>query len=160
MKTKSFNQLAAAQKRVAIAKDAIAQIVAGRFIIQHGKYFDWNGSGEAGQSELTDEKTVCTVCQLGATMASAVRLFNSVSVSKNGCNDSEVLITLGHWFEASQISLMEGCFELDNSWLTEGFAVDADLDAIAAFKRKHKSFHKRSLAIFRNIIANKGEFKP
>ena len=75
-----FRALSPFEQRRAIARDAIAQIHAGRLRARNGKYFVTDAAvltvGADLREVLTQPQAYCTVCGLGACLASVVRLDN------------------------------------------------------------------------------------
>ena len=81
-----FRALPPEQKRVAICRDALAQIQARWFIAETNKYFELDEVGLRSSQgcELRDvilqSTEPCTVCAIGAIFASIVRLDDSFSI--------------------------------------------------------------------------------
>ncbi len=160
-KNNKFSGLTEAQKRVAIAKDVLAQIRSRKFKIQQGAWAVWDYARNLNQDTLTGntgEKPLrCTACALGAAMLSSIRLFNDCEIG-GACGEYEVDNQLGKWFSDRQRALIEYTFEkgkgMKNPW------DDEDELRARLFYKKYPSAIKRAVAIFKNIVKNKGDFKP
>lgn len=206
MKTKTkkipFKKLTPRYQRVAIAKDAIAQIESAKYIAMRGRWCDWY-SGEDVESEdgtkielqkvLKHPSVECTVCGLGATFASAVRLGNDckVPVGSDSIDPYQLYKKLGKYFNWEQLAAIELAFELGDGGMNSYHSGDAsitkgiiDLSEDAGLERviasygelnqtQKKLFSKaiefgydysfpdeRLLAIMKNIVSNRGTFKP
>lgn len=135
-----------AQKRVAIAKDVIAQIELKTIKpANDGWYLYSLNRGAWTPPSGTDVQSVipalgkCTVCAVGAAFLSGVRLFDGV---KSGSNTLNGLASnrIKKWFGRNQRCEIENAFETDY------------LDI--------RSPAKRLTVIMRNIIRNRGKFIP
>lgn len=145
---KNFTKLTAAQKRVAIARDAIKQIECKTYKASEGFYVGIGSGVRINQTKVKAMKR-CRVCAWGMALLSSVRLFNEF----NETNDpSSIENHLSKIFPNQNLRLIEAVFEGWNDGATNN-------DATLAFYRKHPDNTKRALAIFRNIIRNRGEFK-
>jgi len=162
-----------AQKRVAIAKDVIKQIAARNFRPKGGIYVSL-AKPEAGMGdyETTADKAFfnarkrkpCVVCAKGAMVCSTIRLFNKFSDSIAALEPS-VENVLRRNFGKRMGDMIECAFE---QWDFDGYDGHENnhilgKDAVNrsyAFGLKYRSNTKRIIAIMRNIIANKGTFKP
>lgn len=162
-----MKKMTPSQMRVAIAKDAIKQIKSKRFIITTGLYF-WNREQENSrifENEVYDRARLrklkrCQVCELGAALVSAVRLFNQIEISCSSCNEHYIAEMLGRWFSIGQMSMMESAFETDGGNLLGKNLGSNDMDKCLEFRSLYPNDRARAIAIFRNIIKHKGTFKP
>lgn len=167
MKTKPFSKLTKAQKRVAIAKDAIKQIREKRMRVAHGEYIIFCGMEPIRQGNVDvvalSKKRPCKVCQIGQAIVSGIRLFNTCTTRSDISPDSarEMVTT---WFNAKNASLMEVAFEgytyAGPCGIGPRLIDDFERAKAISFHRKHKSHSTRSIAIWKNIILNNGTFKP
>jgi hypothetical protein len=169
-----------AEMRVAIAKDVIAQIKAkkynpmqGTWVEQVGgdNYNDWlfhNARNcEVDVRDYTNNIKKCNVCALGSLFVSAVNKYNNVygtywSVSTNEVFDTSETNNrspLLRYFTIKQIRLIEHtfeggmgavCFDNDHPMLNKSYA----------FYSQYPDSKDRLLAIMKNIVENKGTFKP
>jgi len=164
-KEKPFSRLNAAEKRVAIAQDVLAQLKIGRYVAESGTYVSLVDGDDtkvkANQQFLTKPPQFgasgqCNVCAKGALVCSIVRLdkkFNKTVLQLA----SDVNLVLRRFFGQENANVMEAAFENWNEF------DDADgSDATQAFWQKHHDGDDRSVleAIMKNVIKNKGEFKP
>lgn len=177
-RNKGFNSATLKEQRVAIAKDAIKQIKAEKFIAEAGTYLGIEEElgcevGDELQKVLKKRKNkgaVCKVCGIGAAFISTVRLFDNYKIKEeelDGWDYSTTLavehmdmrILLSKYFSPSQLSLIECAFEV--RW---GFGMSdsykKDREAAAIFGDKYEDDNERLLAIFENIVAHNGIFKP
>jgi hypothetical protein len=131
---------------VAIAKDALKQIEAKRYIAEHGVYlaveeyefpFSEVGSGEL-QPHVKKLKK-CKVCAVGALFLSAVRKYNAFDAKELRGNKwlDSMKNKLREFFTRVEVSEMEEVFE--SNW--------GNRDETALKK------------VLRNVIRNKGNFK-
>lgn len=146
MTAKSFNRLSLPKQRLAIARDALAQLKAKKFIATEGMYLEMTGRFQVvNQKNLTREK--CEACAVGSALASLVRLrnkFNEIVVDKDDCYSN-----LHTFFGLDELRLIEATFE---GWFCNS--------AASAFYSRYKTPQNRAIAIFKNIIKNNGTFKP
>lgn len=164
---KNFQNLSDAKKRVAIAKDALEQVLAKKYKVKTGQYVTFLGSGSpVAKSEELDvpvacnlQDVKCQVCARGALFVSALRKDASIgpeyiSNDENLGND-DIQMTEDQYFSREQLDLIESAFEVDQ------FCDDAPEEmAMAAelYGRSLGNKDERLVAILKNIIRNKGEF--
>ena len=174
---KAFRKLSKDRKRVAIAKDVIAQLKSNKYQASPGDWcFISNVSSDKfdTQSEvrdvINDNDTTCEVCATGGIFASCVRLNDQFKITNNrkpidnvdntlGILPQSVLNHTGKFFSKSQIRLIENAFECGNGYFAQYGFNSKDLRAIA-FGEKFNTSEACMIAIMENIIENKGEFKP
>lgn len=170
-KKKPFHRLTAAQKRVAVARDAIAQLNQGRFIADHGHYISLDR--KTTEAEVIDQKLLtsrkqitCRVCVTGAAALSYIRKFNRKTLPGEFCMSQDVAGILSKVFTPAQLGLMEIAYE---GQLHGMHFTCPDFNAgqrAEDFREKYKggtyaqADNDRVVAIFQNIIDNKGTFKP
>lgn len=164
---KTFNRMTAAQKRVAIAKDVINQIKNGGMIPYTGIYFLWLNNTNANlgenfnQKSLTDKNNKCKVCGIGAAIVSGIRLFNKLELSPNFGDGDSALKVIKNWFTVSQTVAIECAFEDESTRLLSKRFTNKKLNNKAIkFGEKYFSPEEKAIAIYKNIIKNKGVFKP
>lgn len=155
-----FENMTKAQKRVAIAKDALKQLKAKRYNLT---YDDYAKSGvPINQSSLKQPNIMCECCQAGAATLSAVRLGNKWNDGSRFMDGGDVLKVLGRYFSQRQILSIEAAFMITK------FPVMADYTDLSEtpftkacdFGAREFDMKTRFRAIFQNIIDNKGTFKP
>lgn len=176
---KAFDAASPEQKRVMIAKDVIERVktkrlrpVTGNFLrrdqlqAESGSFKDF-----LNKDILTngDESETCVVCAKGALFCSIIGRVNKMSVdevrgmdfSTHSFNDR------GHnklleYFSPDQVDLIETAFE-GGSFLKIADWTDRE-KSIAFFNKvgvnKYSKSKERLIAICKNIIKNKGTFKP
>lgn len=162
-KDKPFSRLSQAGKRIAIAKDVIAQIKSKLFNIETGK---WARVDIIDDNDMVDKQSLlagglprkfqCNCCAVGAAFLSSIRLFNVASFDA----DSEVqqfdaFNQLATYFDRDQLKMIEEAFELGG-----GACSTNSRDETVKFGDRYDDETKRALAIFTNIVKNRGTFKP
>lgn len=172
----TFTRLTAAQKRVAIAKDARKQLLATRYKPRRGIYvgddlpdFEYqNYIAKINDRRLFSKaadggKTFkpCKVCQIGQALVSGIRLFNRLEISHQS-DQSDFYAGVSRWFSRKQYIMMEIAFERrDVSAGRNELPAEDYQRALNFAKRLHiKRPLALSLAIWKNVIRNKGTFIP
>lgn len=163
---KAFMRLPRWQQRVLIVQDVLKQIRARKYQITPGF---WVRTGVAGDPIEQKHLTVllpdlkCKVCEVGALMLSSVRLADACKVEKHP-DPTSVFQQVQKFFDRAQMVLIEIAFERANGWFAKNETGDdaktAALKKAAAEFGKGLSAQARALKICRNIIRNKGTFKP
>jgi len=165
-----FNKLSKAAQRVAIAQDAIRQIKANKYYISTGRWVDVaveaSDAVESGMPDIDQQallyglpavprKITCTCCAGGAAFLSSIRLADK-AVIQGGAVETleEAADQLKRYFSQDQIDLIEEAFEKGGGYC------HTDKGDGVAFGLDYKDATERALAIFKNIVKNKGEFKP
>jgi hypothetical protein len=158
-------KLTKAQMRVIIAKDAIKQIRAQVLQVQTGNYLILPESTfEIDQQTCLEQP--CKVCQLGSALVSAIHKFNHETAFTIHGSDSRSLVKkLKRWFSIKQMVMMEAAFEKSTAACQvknqTNFNISRKLlDACFDFAGQNLSGVDLSIAIWKNVIKNKGEFKP
>jgi hypothetical protein len=159
-RNEAFKKMSKAQQCVAIARDVVAQIKAKKYSAMPGTYFDFHSEDvtwdwKALQKLLSPKRApVCEVCAVGAAFASCARLGDDTFDS----NYHEKLLDS---FDARSIVLMECAFEQHDllSFPTNASTLEERTKAMN-FGDEHDDADERLVAIFKNVIKNKGEFKP
>lgn len=168
-----------AERRVAIAKDVLAQLRLERYVATEGVYVDHRVAELASTApdkpleKLLPQVKSCEVCALGACFLSAVRKYNDVKageiddpetfmrydgsmMTEHMFNDTTMRTKLARHFTDAQTGLIESAFErMPMGSLTDEGAADA-ID----FGHCYDTDHDRLVAIMKNIVKNDGTFKP
>lgn len=178
-----FEALSSADKRVAIAQDAKAQILASKVVPNRGTFVAGlailrDAVGHDLQSVLLQDSAHCSACAIGSLFVSTVRKANKFMITEDvqywggiGSNTrqkaSPMFERLREYFEFKQIQLIECAFELGAGWFgVRGKGWSEDCLSIekrrpaAQFGSAHSDPVARMLAILENIIVNNGEFIP
>jgi hypothetical protein len=142
-----------AKQRVAIAKDALAWIEAGALEPTTGLFISpsradcYSSKGQLRDTVLGK----CHVCALGSLLlAKAVRFDNVLCNQMNYLNTRMGVGPIADHFDRNQLLLIESAFE--------GYS-DEDND-VQIFYSKYPDPKDRLVAILKNLIKNKGTFKP
>ena len=190
MTNEKFNKLALPQQRVAIARDVIAQIDAHKYfgssqylIIRDKKLRRKVEDADTSQlCSVLGEIETCEVCARGALFLSTIRLKNHFQINELRIDDGNVSIrydTLEHSLERAftkyQQAMIEYAYEgwdvahvfadAFHEGVTGGNPLLEDIfdqlkHSLESFSMRYKNDDNRLKAIMRNIIRNKGEFKP
>ena len=177
--TTKKQKLTKAEIRIAIAKDVIAQIKAKKYKPTQGTWVaDENQSYDqwlydnaldckVDVRDYTNNIKKCNVCALGSLFVSAVNKYNNVygtywSVSAeevfnidNEYSESPLL----RYFTLNQLQLIEFTFERGLGVI--GLEDDHPMvEKANTFFLKYSKSKDRLVAIMKNIIKNKGTFKP
>lgn len=179
----AFAKLPKAQKRVAIARDVIAQVKLGMIDVQQGKYL-----GDVVKVEDDNGNVVgvekCTACALGSLFACAVNkpalkldLDDALpAYGYSGADDDSMREQLGDVFSEDQLRLIESAFEMDDflegddskyqdvieddgTWTGET-VFKGRLKKAVDFGERYTSDKRRLIAIMENVIENNGTFRP
>lgn len=150
-------KLTKAQMRVAVAKDALKQLATERYIARNMIFastgFETSGlqPNEQIQPLLRTHEEPCKVCARGALWLSSIRKFNHCTVNEfdNASEESSERL-----FGVVNLRRMEAAFEL---WEN---TAQLDTRKERAFGLKYDNAHDRLVAILKNVIKNKGQFKP
>jgi hypothetical protein len=162
---KRFKAATKAQKRVMIARDVIKRLEADQYRASQGTWLRipvHADLGDDAQQQLT-QGMQCQCCALGAVFASctvfndnqtvgvmageAVLMSNIVGGRKKASNGIMSL------FSGEQLELIESAFE-------RGYGTYDGTRLSVAFGERYKYSLPRMIAIMKNIIKNKGTFKP
>lgn len=161
MKKINFDKLTPEQKRVLIMKDVLLQIEAGKYLPSQGLYFiplDGPSPTNVDQTKVKELGT-CFTCALGASILSALRLFNGITLysQKPGDNYYDTLSGIQKWFSREQADLIETYFECFTNRTVNDYPRTMNM---IAFIKKYPTPTERLRAIAKNIIRNKGTFIP
>lgn len=163
----TLSKMTAAQKRVAIAKDVLEQIATRRIHILQSCFFKDTSRGGSmpivcDQKTLTQPHIPCGVCAIGAGIVSGIRLFNKFSIRQDE-ETEELLVTASAFFGKHQSYLIENAFEVGHGAFSKWDLTERESEGIKkaiAFGKKFRYPKSRAVAIFKNIIRNKGTFIP
>lgn len=164
-----FDSMTPAQRRVAIAKDVLVQVKAGKYNPKFGSYVESDAVASADPGTPLHKVVLakdfeCQVCALGSMCLSAAAKFDSMELThyekdygisgNHKKNDKQSLrFALERYFTQDQLELIESAFEATT--MSEGYA---DNGHIIASRMLRGSTKTRLVKIMENIIANKGTF--
>lgn len=170
----AFNKMTPAQKRVAIAKDVIAQLNSSdqkrKINVTCGTYFkiDYTNrkvvAGEELQNLLAEPETQCSVCAKGAIFAVKVLNYNDYKLTESDVSwgleldEEDMVENLKGIFTQLQLNLIENAFEQE---VLNGFTYDLNFPKhIRAATMYHNvpDPKDRLRLIMHNIIENQGTF--
>ncbi len=116
----AFRELSPAQRRVAIAEDAILQLEKRRYVPEDGVYLLSGGTGlPFGDLQAYIEGGgECRVCAIGALLASRARLGNDIEVDDCNVTNWFVLQELEDTFSESMLDAMEALYERGGAFLS------------------------------------------
>jgi hypothetical protein len=180
MTTKQFNSLSKAEKRVAVAKDVLAQIKAGKYIPNIGSYIKGlhpevlpkNLRSLDDVQKNFSKLPQCNVCVLGACILSIAHLGDELKIYElsrvgnygnvYGKNTNAKILSV---FSPHQLAMIEAAFE---TWIHpmgwSGHTLKGNFTSEIGDKLqylyKNTSYAWRLEDIMNNIIKNKGTFKP
>lgn len=154
-----------AEKRVAVAKDVIAQLNRGKLTATTGLYFKAKSCNKDFTGEVELQKVLkhipkCEVCAKGALFVGMINKYNDFKLNlkydygndeiNDEVNDS-LYPKLKTLFSGKQLRLIEAYFEGWNKF---------DIENTHNFYEKNPNAKKRMILIMENIIKNNGTFKP
>jgi hypothetical protein len=164
-----------AQMRVAIAKDVLTQIKLKKLEPTSGVYLDKSfvlrEDDDISKQVLQQlPKKNCAVCAVGACFVSSLKLFNKYEPSDGYgwrlFGNERVKISsysmrsdqLAKHFSYKQLDVIEAAFERSNEYSYRDQPMSEK--KVGNFSRKYKTDTDLMVAIMKNIIKNKGLFKP
>jgi hypothetical protein len=168
-----FKKATDAQKRVLIAKDVLARVASRQYRVQAGQWIalgTWFDRRREPAQNLLLEGETCAGCALGGLMMSCT-VFNNKMVTDNFQHydigrkvksKRPIPNGLNTFFSNEQLRLIETAFEKGlgfDGW-GRAFNNSAQAEAAVAFGSRFRGERTRLLAIMRNIVKNKGTFKP
>jgi hypothetical protein len=185
---KEFNSLSDAEKRVAIAKDVLAQIKKKVILPETGTYLYLDNFQEfdrESQANKHIKEIQCNCCALGSMFLSNIKFNNHCTIGqlRSFVDDRIAKDGLDQYFDISQLCLIETAFERwefnheyfydddDNQILQVskglffGFKLDDlgltenDLEEAGRLYEDIDDDTERLTLIMKNLIENKGEFK-
>lgn len=180
-RNKLFEKATPAQKRVLIAKDVLDQIKAQRvqpkqsYFVRIPEVADHTHGKDFRNAFLGKALPYCETCAVGGLMLSCT-LFND----QHTVGDDALGHELGYYirngessalkngfleiFDQRQLCLIEQAFEMGHGEIASPFTDPLDWrhpsEAAIAFGKKYKTTKGRLIGIMKNIIDNKGTFKP
>ena len=184
---KIFKEASAAEKRVLIAKDVIAQVKAKKIKPGRGAFVQFEGDHNIDafcrELFLKDQIKQCECCAIGGMLVSctlysktsaenfngicAYRNFNGICAYLDGFpSEGGITGVLEKLFSISQLRLIEQTFECDNGFVKSqhndqrGKMFPKFSFKSSAFCGRYPKTKDRLVAIMRNIIKNNGTFKP
>lgn len=153
-----FHSLPKAEQRVAIAKDVLTALDARKIVATNQGYLNGDPTGDKS----------CRVCALGGVFVTGMRkgLFQPVEIEHfddgewSAIDEEGMREQLRPHFSSKQLSLIESAFEV--AWFTDGDIElsQKELERAVAFGTRYACPNDRMRAIMKNIIQNKGAFKP
>ena len=170
----AFRRLSASAKRVAIAKDVLAQIAARKYRATCGVYVDGLKTEDVpGETQLQEivagQRESCEVCGIGSVFMSAVRLGDNLTVGEalsvagydSYVNESVMADKVREYFAPAQLALIETAFERGPVGISEDWHQDsAAPERAIRFGNRYRSATARLKAIMTNIVENEGTFVP
>lgn len=172
----SFNKLSKWKQRVEIAKDVIEQLRLKRFFATTGVYIEPSDDTYYGHPPICNlqmnnliesGEASCKVCAKGSLFMSHVMKTNHCTFNQAAeSDDYRVIKKRLKMFDENQLDLIETAFEqnvirTENPFLyteEEGERTSIAKKAVR-FSKSNKS-DRRLIVIMKNIIRNKGTFKP
>jgi hypothetical protein len=171
----AFAKMSKAKKRVEIAKDTIQRVLLGQLKPNIGNIIAINLLVRRNENYSirdvinNDDEFNCSVCAKGALLMGYVGRVNEMQFgqAKNSNDGSSAIHTkLAEIFTLEQLALIEVAFE-GNQYLTfcsnnidrKIIVSEEDYDKADKFYAIQKK-EDRLIAICKNIIENKGTFKP
>lgn len=169
----AFAKMSKSEKRVAIARDVIAQLDVKKLVAQSGTWLTSGGdddfiptySGDDELQKVFSKVESCTGCALGGMFLCAVQKADNLKIKNLSAYNEEqdynipvegtdLMKYLKKFFDNDQLELIENHFE-------------NGMGSIGVHIPKHKLFapdvtedEMRMRLIMQNIIVNKGTFKP
>jgi hypothetical protein len=146
---------------LAVAKDVLAMIAAKKITPKTMIYasmdnFKFTKAPADLQAATRRKGFTCECCAKGAALVAYAHLVDDVPF-KGAYSNSEVLKALTPVFGAAQLAMMEDAFELNgDDEDTFEFGIKASGDE----RWTAKGAKMRLVAVMRNIVKNKGVFKP
>lgn len=181
--TEQFNKMPVKKRRIMVAKDVLLQLEAGKIKAETGHYIqlkfvpdiDLKDSREDIKKNY-DKISECRVCALGASIMSCTRLGNQLKFEDIGAgvaslNNSATKGLLRKVFTPKQLMLIETAFEGHSPSSTRvasylfGLSrydslTNKEVEDCNKFRYRIEDVNDRLGAIMKNIIKNKGIFKP
>lgn len=159
-----FAKMTKVQKRVAIAKDALAAIKAKVYVAEEGTYCNvpaletlrrYGKADDAKLAEqLRDNMPQCECCAVGALFLSKARMADKVTVS-DYLDTPDYWAQLEPYFKCDQLDLMEAAFEVED--ISRCRNMDAAERAMK-FGVRYELPRDRLVAILNNVVKNNGKF--
>lgn len=161
-----FMKMSKPRRRVAIARDVIAQLATGKLVATSGIYVEspnlktYDSNVEL-QSLLLPPTVSCDVCGIGSLFVCGIQRANKFTTGDAKADDGSGAVSgriafkyLERFFDRSQLQLIEATFE---GWGSSQCVSFHDSVRIVDDGEADKA---RLRLIMENIIANKGTFVP
>lgn len=159
----NFRAMTRAQRRVAVARDILAQLEHGQIKAKRLTYFKVTDRDHAKLERDREEELravlpklakPCHVCALGSAVLSRARLFDKTRASEVYffMGSGEVLDLLNDTFTVDQACLIEDAFEGPEEHTADKLRI--------WLKSAPKGARARLQAIWTNVARNGGEFEP
>lgn len=186
-KAKTKKRLTKSQMRVAIAKDVLAQMKAKKIIADTGcwvydpkmgymetymdglidKFLDDPKNDcceftEFHAKDFTSKVNKCKVCALGSIFVSAANLYDNIVLDTRDPSDvfdSIKTSPLTKYFSADELLMIESSYEGQDGACFDDLNIK-EAGLANAYYISFKNDKDRLAAIMKNIIRNKGYFKP
>lgn len=162
-----FESMSKRDKRIAIAKDVIAQINADIYTASRGQYISFVGdkiSYDKTIQSCSPSALTCICCARGAAIISAARLFNQTNLTTEDWEqtwggDASWNIYERKFFTPRMSRMMEVAFERDTVGEIIGNVEKTDIDAARKYGYDlSDDANQRLKQIMQNIIDNNGMF--
>lgn len=160
-KNARFQAMTPPQQRVAIAKDVLEWLRAGKIHAVVNCYY-LPGPG----ADSTVNGGSCKACALGAMLACHVETLPGASLENMEWQGvvparAQLSHTLENYFTQEQLTMIEVAYECNANCLDAALhAPSAARDAAFYFGNHYFKDHERMVAIMKNIVANGGTFVP
>lgn len=183
--SKEFKRLGKRAKRVAIAKDVLAQLKTGRFTERRGLYFrfwkcgsnnhvDFHRSTEPAKEFINAPGVTCEVCAKGSLVLSAIRGINERTCHEIDENDQEIIGIFGAQMWDELECMFEGRNMVHRYIMSEAFKAKHDryqwgkffdksytwragLNSESYIRNDYTRDCEDLEALMKNIIKNKGK---
>lgn len=165
-----FKSLSKPEQRVLIAKDVIKQLKLRKYIARESIYVEYiPAGGNLDVRSNFDKVDDCHCCALGSCLLSLTKYNNKFTFNDLDNLGKPVWKELAKFFTVNQLTLIEYAFEGWYKTKEDGVGKchfnptveDSELDKCHSFYSIYENDEKqRLIAIMKNIIKNKGTFKP
>jgi hypothetical protein len=177
MQNKYFQELSPAQKRVAIAKDVIAQVKMKKIVGKEGSYIIFEGKELVFEDNFeVPLKQDCEACAVGSVFLSMCRLTGKKNHEVKEWDEDydnrksfafkAFKRSLMPYFSIIQLSMIEAAFEKEFTDYNHKQGVSErpiDIELLSASKNFGQEIQddtERLVTIMKNIVDNKGCFIP
>lgn len=163
-RNRALAEMTPGQRRVEVAKDALAQLKAEKIVAMGNLYLrDEEGQfiDEAITQEMVDAMPRCMACAVGTFFVTCVRKYDALApdVVLDSMYDEGMREYLTPFFDRKQLAQIEYAFE--RGYTSErGLLSEEELETAQAFGSRFETDHSRLIAILNNIIENGREFIP
>lgn len=171
---KTWEEMTRSERKVAVAKDVKAHILAKSLKILQGAYLTyWKDlerlpdSQSQAQCLLSAKKNKCEACARGAMMLAKVAKWNNWNGNFDiGVSSYDTTEALKDAFSQEELNLIEACFERSPGFVKDTYDFPINNGAfvkeygVSAESWGPNKPDDRLLCIMQNIIDHDGEFKP